>query len=200
MKSNTRNDIMTVSKTLFATHGYEGFSMRTLADVSSIGTSSIYHFFKDKDVLLSTIFTQTCCHLGDERAELPKDRTFSDLMYDRIVYQFKHIEDITFILKYFFHFKAQFQKQLVGFLPKEAYIHISEVLEVGIASGGLCMRPKNIDENAKFIAHAINGYLMEYFPDPPSSTEMKLVISQIHSFIMRGLGLPSGGAHELAAI
>ena len=69
----TQTDILirTTSKRLFAKYGYDGISMRILAKESGVGLSSIYHFFKDKDILLKTIYEETNRTLGVERSQLP---------------------------------------------------------------------------------------------------------------------------------
>lgn len=172
--------------------------MRILAEKSAIGISSIYHFFEDKDVLLTDVFDSTSANLGIQRAKLSTDKNFSELLYDRIEYQFKHIEDVNFVLKYYLHFREKFPKQSIGYLPEKAYLHIREILQLGVSSGELTISPTDIDENAKVITHAINGFLLEYYPLSPNKAELKVIITQIHRFIMRGLTANCGGYHDVA--
>lgn len=161
--------------------------MRILAKESGIGLSSIYHFFKDKDELLKEIFDTTNRELGIARATLPDSATASEMLRQRIVFQFEHIEDVIFVLKYYLHFRPEFIKLESGFLPTKAYLHIEEVLKVGVETGEFCIKRSEIDKESKVIAHAINGFLLEYFPVPPKRDELDAVTDSIHLFLMRSL-------------
>lgn len=187
MTTATKQTILHTSKRLFATNGYEGFSMRTLAKESGVGLSSIYHFFSDKDEILTELFKTTGQELGKARAALPDASNAQTMLRDRISFQFKHIEDVVFVLKYYLHFRPQFLKLNSGYLPQKGYLHIEEVLEAGIKSSEFAIAQSDIGKEAKVIAHAINGYLLEYYPNPPLDEELKDVVDSIHTFLMRSL-------------
>lgn len=187
MTINTRHTILKTSKRLFAVNGYEGFSMRTLAKESGVGLSSIYHFFKDKDEILKEIFDTTNYELGIARSKLPKSSSAESMLLDRIKFQFQHIEDVVFVLKYYLHFRPNFLKLNSGYLPEKGYLHIEEVLEVGVDNKEFAINVNEIDKQAKVIAHAINGFLLEYYPDPPKKNDLDEVTSSIHKFLMRSL-------------
>lgn len=187
MTAATQHTITQTAKTIFARSGYDGLSMRTLAEESHVSLSSIYHFFADKDVLLKKIFDETNTMLGIERAKLPKRKTAHALLHDRIAFQFKHIEDVVFVLKYFLHYRGQFDHLQRGYVPAKAYLHIEEVLELGRLTGELHLGLDRIASEAKIITHAINGFLLEYYPDPPRGREQREVIAGLQSFIWRAL-------------
>lgn len=186
MQNNIPTIIQT-SKKLFALGGYDGFTIRSLATKSGVGISSIYHFFKDKDVLLRHIFDTTNTELGLKRAELKNSKTASEMLYDRIVFQFKHIEDVVFVLKYYLHYRKSFLRLDRGFVPAKAYLHIEEVLQAGVKSGEFAIKPENIAQESKVITHAINGFLLEYYPNNLSGKELKDVAGVIHEFLLRSL-------------
>lgn len=187
MTIHTKRTITSNAKKLFAVNGYEGFTMRTLAKESGVGLSSIYHFFGDKDVLLKFIFDESSKQLGLERSRLTNRRTASKMLYDRIVFQFAHIEEVVFVLKYYLHFRKQFMKLDSGYLPSKAYLHIDEVLRFGITTGEFDFIDSEVEEEAKVIAHAINGFLLEYYPGEPTKSELKRVYFSIHKFLIRSL-------------
>src|SRR4051794_3381448 len=91
--------IRVTAKRLFAKFGYEGVSMRVLAEKSGVGLSSIYHFFKDKDVLLKDIYLATNRELGKERQILPDKASAEAMLAQLIDFQLKHIEDVVYVLK-----------------------------------------------------------------------------------------------------
>lgn len=187
MTNNTSAIIQEHAKQLFAERGYDGLSMRTLSQTSGVGLSSIYHFYTDKDVLLKEIFDTTNTRLGIERAKLPNRKTASAALKDRIVFQFEHIQDVVFVLKYFLQYRTDFAHLYRGYVPSKAYLHIEEVLALGNQTGEYHIAAQDIAAEAKVVTHAINGFLLEYFPNPPQGTEQKEVINSLHRFISRSL-------------
>jgi len=161
--------------------------MRILAKESGVGLSSIYHFFEHKDILLKYIFDDVSKQLGIERSMLPKRQTANQMLYDRIVFQFTHIEEVVYVLKYYLHFRKDFLKLDSGYIPTKAYLHVDEVLRFGIDNGEFEFAESEISEEAKVIAHSINGFLLEYYPEPPAKSELEGVVTTIHRFLMRSL-------------
>lgn len=196
MTQATRNTILTTAKRIFAERGYDGLSMRTLADESHVGLSSIYHFFTDKDVLLKEIFDTTNTQLGVERAKLPHRITAHALLQDRIRFQFDHIEEVVFVLKYFLQYRPQFEHKGRGYVPAKAYLHIEEVLRLGNHTKEFDIASRDIEKEAKVVTHAINGFLLEYYPDTPTGRELQEVSKSLHTFIMRSLLMTKEGKNE----
>lgn len=187
MKQKTRDTILINAKTLFALNGYEGFSIRILAKKGGVGLSSIYHFFEDKDQILNEIFDSTRKELGVNRSKLPNRTTAREMLKDRIEFQFVNIEDIVFVLKYYLHFRPNFLRIDSGYVPKTAYLHVEEVLELGVNTKEFTISSQSIDKESKVVAHAINGFLLEYYPHTPSGKELEELVNAIHEFLMRSL-------------
>lgn len=183
----TEKIIRKTAKHLFAKYGYDGVSMRTLSKESNVGLSSIYHFFKDKDILLKAIYLETNQKLGIERSLLPPQPT-AELMLEQLInFQFEHIEDVVYVLKYYLHFREDFALLPTKTLPAKSVLHVEEVIQKGIATGEYGLQIKDIAPKAKVVAHTINGYLLEYFPDVPKGKERQEMINDIVSFSMAGL-------------
>jgi len=179
--------IRAAAKHLFASQGYEGVSMRTLAKESGVGLSSIYHFFDDKDVLLKAIYEETNRCLGIARSKLPEQATARQMLAQLIDFQFEHIEDIVYVLKYYLHFRDVFAALPTKTLPAKSVLHVEEVLAKGIATGEFTIAKKDMDAKAHVLAHTINGYLLEYYPDVPNDKERRAINNDIVSFAMAGL-------------
>jgi AcrR family transcriptional regulator len=186
-RSQTDELIRDVAKHLFALHGYEGLTMRALAQKSGVGLSSIYHFFKDKDVLLQEIYRATNRRLGEARLALPEQPTAERMLAQIIEFQLNHIEDVVYVLKYYLHFREDFAKLPTSTLPAKSVLHIEEVVQKGIETGAFALKPEQVAAKAKVIAHAINGYLLEYYPDVPHGHERRQMTDEIVSFAIRGL-------------
>jgi len=186
-RNQTDEHIRATAKRLFAQFGYDGVSMRTLAQESGVGLSSIYHFFKDKDVLLKDIYQATNRKLGAERLALPPQPTARAMLAQLIDFQFDHIEDVVYVLKYYLQFRSDFAALPTKTLPAKSVLHVEEVVQKGIETGEFTIPPADVVAQAKVIAHTINGYLLEYYPDVPRGAERREMIDDIVSFSMRGL-------------
>jgi AcrR family transcriptional regulator len=185
MSEQTRLRIMQHARRLFARYDYAGVSMRDLAKASGLSLSVAYHYFKDKDVLLKEILDTTGTELGIIRAALPPTATAAAAMRQRIRFQFDHAEEVVFVLKYYLHFREAFRRVDLGFIPPKAYLHIEEVLERGVASGEF--RTLDIPKEAKVIAHAINGFVLEYYPATMTPAELDELVDDIATFIVRSI-------------
>lgn len=190
MTKDTKKHIEQTAFDIFSRGGYEALSMRELAKQSGVTLSSIYHYFADKDVLLKTIFDRTSTELGMKRAELPKRRTAEAMLRDRIAFQFEHISSVVFVLKYYLHFRPEFVRLSSGYVPAKAYLHIDEVINKGLETGEYSSQDPITD--AKIMAHAINGFLLEYFPDPPTGRELTKLVVEITDFLQRAMCAKGG--------
>lgn len=180
-----KDKILKTTKEIFSTQGYEGVSLRILARRLDIAQSSIYHHFKNKDDILLSAFEQTKKSLGKKRSKLPKTTDPKEMLKQRIEFQFKNALDVTYILKYYTHYRNEFKKNPYGYVPVEAYTHIKEVLAQGVNNNEFLN--EDIDTQAKIIAHSINGFVMEYFPKSPTKKEREELVEDISNFIYRGI-------------
>ena len=181
----TKIKILKQASILFASEGYEGLSMRTVAGKTRIAPSVLYYYFKDKDTLLKAMFDFINTNLGIERAKLVKPKTTSAMLKQRIEFQLDHAEEIVAVLKFYLTYRRKFKKLPTGFVPDKAYLHIEEVLTYGIEKKEI--EPTNIQEQAKVITHAINGFLLEYYPSIPTDREKHQLIDIIHKFLWRAI-------------
>jgi AcrR family transcriptional regulator len=179
--------IRITAKRLFAQNGYEGVSMRILAKESGVGLSSIYHFFKDKDILLKQIYTKTNNKLGTARKALPPQPTAAKMLEQLVHFQFQHSEDIVYVLKYYLHYRSSFAALPTKTLPPKSVLHIEEVVKKGLETGEFKISDSEIAAKSKVIAHTINGYLLEYYPDAPQGKELQEIVNDIVAFSITGL-------------
>jgi AcrR family transcriptional regulator len=179
--------IRVTARRLFAKHGYDGVSMRVLSRESGVGSSSIYHFFKDKDVLLRHIYDLTNRNLGIARSHLPTKTRIDETLGQLIHFQFDHIEEVVYVLKYYLTFRDDFASLRTKTLPAKSVLHIEEVVRKGIDAGVFAVAESEIVSKAKVVAHTINGYLLEYYPDVPDKKERQEIVNDIVAFSMAGL-------------
>ncbi len=170
---------------IFARAGIENFSIRKLAKEIPISPSVIYHYFSDEQSLLNAMFDYLNTELGKKRVLLPNVKTASAMLKQRIEFQLDNQEAIVAVLKYYLAFRKTFPKFKNGFVPDKSALHIEEVLKFGMQTNEFHI--VNLEDDAKVITHAINGFLLEYFPYTPEGKEKKQLIQRIYSFLIRAL-------------
>lgn len=181
-----------ITKSIFASSGYDGVSMRKIAEKMNIVPSVLYYHFQDKNHLLRMMFDTINTELGEKRKDLSPKKSFMEMLKQRIEFQIDNAESIVAVLRYFIHFRTSFPKNKYGFVPLKAYLHIQEVLEFGQKNGEI--RQINIQRESKIITHAINGFLLEYYPSTPRGKEKKELINGIAEFIHRSVCIQTTNA------
>jgi AcrR family transcriptional regulator len=84
--SPQKQAILDVAQALFAQHGYEGLSIRDLAEHCGLAKATIYHHFRDKQDLFMSVLTQEMVSMhtrimlaaGDEQNAMEKLRLVVD--------------------------------------------------------------------------------------------------------------------------
>ncbi len=179
----TQDKIITQVSKLLAQGSAETVSIRKLAEQVKIAPSVIYHYFPTKYDLLRKVYEHNNRTLGIKRAKLPETQTASEMLYQRIEFQFDNAELIVGVLNFYLSYRKEFPEHTDGYLPDKTYLHIQEVIEFGINTGELANI--DIEKQARVAVHAINGYLLEYFPNIPTGSARKKVVLELHDFIWR---------------
>ncbi len=170
---------------LYAKSGFEEFSIRRLAENIGITHSVIYHYFKNEETLLREIFIYINHALGIKRASLPHVASASEMLKQRIAFQIDNSQDVVTVLKYYISHRLQFKRTRGGFVPDKSALHIEEVLDLGNKTGEFHIT--NLHDDAKVITHAINGFLLEYFPHVPKGKEKNDLVERIYRFLIKSL-------------
>lgn len=181
----TQDTILEKAVELYAQHGYEEFSIRKLAKRIPISHSVLYHYYEDEADILRNMFEYANRTLGRLRAELSEKKSAKEMLQQRIAFQIEHSDLIVAVLKYYLSHRPQFKKNRKGFVPDKSALHIEEVLKKGVATKEF--RVYDLEDDAKVITHAINGFLLEYYPHKPTGREKKLLIRRIYQFVARAL-------------
>lgn len=170
---------------IYAMEGGGGFSIRKLASEVKIAPSVIYHYYTNEDELLRSMFDYLNTQLGKKRAQLQQPKTAAQMLKQRIGFQIDNGQEIVAVLKYYFAYRDKFGKNKSGFLPEKSTLHIEEVLRYGTKTGEF--QVGNIKGDAQVITHAINGFLLEYYPYRPNDKEKRILINKIFRFLIKAL-------------
>lgn len=183
MSGNRLQQLLSTSAGMLAESGAEALSMRNLGAKVGIRPSVIYHYFESKEDLLFKTFQYCTQRLGHSLVQLPTNlRSVSDLLHQRIEFQFDNADLMVASLKYFM---ANGVKLGEAGVPPQVYHHICEVLERGVQEGVFVI--EDVAAEAKAITHTINGFILEYYPDVPVDDDRRKLITQIHGFVLRAL-------------
>lgn len=181
------NDVLLLEKSaaIFGRLGLEGFNIRLLAKEVGISPSVIYHYFENETVLLKAMFDYCNKTLGQRRAGLVEVKNAGEMLKQRIGFQIDNSEFIVAVLKYYLAFRNDFARSKHGFLPDKSTLHIEEVLEYGIKTKEFVV--VDIKNDAAVITHAINGFLLEFYPYKLKEKEKNELIEKIYNFLLRAL-------------
>ncbi|MCB9801195.1 MAG: TetR/AcrR family transcriptional regulator [Pseudomonadales bacterium] len=185
MTKITTDDILKGAVNLYANSGFENFSIRKLGSHINISHSVIYHYYENESKLLKAMFEYASRELGRKRRDLPQPKDAVQMLQERIVFQIDNSELIVAVLKYYLSHRPDFEQHSDGFIPDKSTLHIEEVLEYGVSTGQFVV--KNIQDDAKIIAHSINGFLLEYYPYTPTLQEKEELVTKITNFLVRAL-------------
>ncbi len=174
--------ILDTAVEIFARGGLGEFSIRRLAGQIGIAPSVIYHYFPDEDTLLRSMFDYANHELGLRRSLLKYPKTTSALLRQRIAFQLDNAELIVAVLKYYFAYRSTFPKNKHGYVPDKSALHMEEVLQFARERGEYTR--KTLEDDAKVMTHAVNGFLLEYYPHKVEGTEKKQLVQRIHRFLM----------------
>jgi AcrR family transcriptional regulator len=77
-KAHLRSAILMAARKLFVRVGYEGFSMRALAQRMHCSPAAIYLYFENRDELFDCLVEDSFTRLGEVRARLERNRPEND--------------------------------------------------------------------------------------------------------------------------
>lgn len=186
-----KEQILNTTRTIYAKEGDGGLSTRRIAKELGVVQSVLFHHYPSKNELLTATYMATNTTLGIARTKLNASRPFPEQIDQIIRFQFEHAEEIVFVLKYYMHFRNNFEHNQFGFLPEKAHLHIKEIMARALLNGEITVN--DLDGDAKVFAHAINGYLLEYFPIAPTKEELDNISDRLTSFICFALNYQSKG-------
>jgi AcrR family transcriptional regulator len=185
MTKVNNNLILEKASEIFASGGLGEFRIRLLAIKSGIAPSVIYHYYKDEKSLLKAMFNYTNAELGKKRAMLPVSRNTESMLKQRINFQLDNADKIVAVLKYYLAFRKNFPKNNGGFIPDKSSLHMEEVLEFAKKEG--IYKRNLLKDDAKVMTHAINGFLLEYFPYRVEGKEKTALVNRIYKFLYLSL-------------
>lgn len=152
-------------------------SMRQIARAANLQQSVIYHYFASKEELLKEAFLAAQQGVHQALLDLPTESDINKLLRQRIEYHLDNGHLVIPMLRYFMAFRAD------DSISPGAYRHIQEVIDCGCRQGVYASSDPGAD--AKVIAHAINGFLLEHFPIDPNRKSQ--IVATVQSFAERSL-------------
>jgi AcrR family transcriptional regulator len=185
-ETSTRNTIILCTIPLLARNGYEGTSMRAIANAAQVEQSLLYYHFVDKAALLRAVRQHLNTQLDESLQALSPVQSTAELLRQRLRFQIEQREAIVCLLQYFMAVKQDFPRQAGGYVPERAYQHMRDIVDAGLAEG--CYKSADPNFDAKILTHLVNGFLIEYYPNDMPAKEVATLTEQLAQFIERALG------------
>lgn len=190
MSEETRTRLIKETLRLMAVVGPDEISMRRVAQESNIQQSVIYYYFPDKDSLLAAAFGSAQKQIRAALMGLRQLQDPREMLQQRINYHFTHGHLIVPMLRYFMAVKLSKPGVPGAFIPEAAYRHIQEPIELGNKTGVFSSPDPAAD--ARIITHAINGLILEHYPDKLTPKTRRELEQNMYLFIERALTAKGG--------
>jgi AcrR family transcriptional regulator len=189
-KQEIRQAILDAAAELFVAQGYQGFSLRQVAEQIGYSATTIYHHFANKDDLLFTVADAGFTRFGSElmaaamRRHEPLERieaigrAYIEFgLRNPNYYQLMFIERADFMLGY----RAGERKPRLGSLDI-----VRETIRAGIDQGRI--RPGDPDIYANALWAAVHGVVTMFIAFPTrDATQINATIDATLSIVIRGL-------------
>jgi AcrR family transcriptional regulator len=187
----SKEDILTIAIPLYATSGYAGVSMRTIAQKVGVSAAALYHHFPDKQTLYLAAMTQT---FADKAASLEKILGGKAAPEERLA---KFITCLCVLVQQDKDFSRLIQREMIDGDKSRLQLLATEVYQ-GLFQGviGLC-RELDVQHDPYLLAISIIGLVMYHFqsatirPFLPYSKEQhsdpQVVARHITQLILQGL-------------
>jgi len=187
----SKEDILTIAIPLYATSGYAGVSMRTIAKKVGVSAAALYHHFPDKQTLYLAAMTQT---FADKAASLEKILGGKAAPEQRLA---KFITCLCVLVQQDNDFSRLIQREMIDGDKSRLQLLATEVYQrlfQGVI--GLC-RELDAQHDPYLLAISIIGLVMYHFqtatirPYLPYSKEQHsdphVVATHIAQLILQGL-------------
>lgn len=134
--------ILDAAVRLFSTHGFDGVSMRTIADAAGVSKSNIYHHFRSKDELYLAIMQSSAARLAelvDTLAEGagPFPQRLRAFARAHMEHLFGHATTVRLLLREVFTGRDKWQRLLIDHVVGDIVRRLRAIFEKGQAEGAL---------------------------------------------------------------
>jgi len=165
VKTETREMILDAARELFTSEGYEGVSMRKVAEKIEYSPTAIYLHFKDKEDLFHELCQEDFARLAEEfqRAPMPPDPLERIRQVGRVY--------IEFGLRFPNHFKLMFMTphppteldeldhEVKGDPEKDAYAFLIHTVRYAMDAGVFRDDLRNVDLIAQTLWASVHGVI-----------------------------------------
>lgn len=167
-KQEVRQAILDAAAALFAEHGYQGFSLRQVAEQIGYSATTIYHHFESKDDLLFTVADEGFIRFGKQLlaaayAEPDPLRRIEAIgrAYIHFGLSYPHYYELMFIERadFMLGYRAGERKPRLGSLDI-----VAQTIQEGMERG--MIRPGVFSEYANALWAAVHGVVALYIAMP----------------------------------
>jgi len=193
--------ILDAAVTLFAEHGYDGVSMRTVAREAGVSKSNIYHHFESKEALYLAIMQSSAEKLSEMVENLAEGRGEFDVRLREfarvhLAHLFDNATTVRLIIRELFTGASKWQKIMVEQVVGGIFERLISIFEKGQQAGllrpgldpGLCAFLILGSDLFYFQTHDLNQYppLNKYVRSTQEFSE------EMMNIVLHGMLIPAG--------
>jgi len=182
-----RREILKAAKEVFARKGVEGTGMTHVAEATGMGRSSLYHYFKDKDMLVAALIQELMQQEEDQFRAALENGTGSPLerITELIGKQVDTFDEWRKMAGLTLDLWSRHQQKLRPFF-RDLRTLLSTLIEEGQEKGDID-RSVDADFTSASIIATIDGLLLQYVVDPDAFSDRELVRSEMIKAVTRQL-------------
>ncbi|MCP4314886.1 MAG: TetR/AcrR family transcriptional regulator [Hyphomicrobiales bacterium] len=90
---NNRNHILKTAETLFVDKGFDGTSVDSIAKTAGVNKALIYYYFKNKDDVILSLFSEMALEMGREANEADVPRDDADALTAKVAQEIAYLSD-----------------------------------------------------------------------------------------------------------
>lgn len=180
----------------FAQRGFDGVSMRDIAQECGISKATLYHYFPDKDSLLrplvmgmtKSLYLHVARHDDPSRPAVERLRVF--VVESAHFFELHRWAWIASSSTFWSDPKARTRKERLGWRDRYEQL-VRDILQAGIAAGEI--RPLDIPIAGRMILGAVN-WLPRWY-DPKGTLAAPEIAQRFCEMMVDGIRAPAAGRH-----
>jgi AcrR family transcriptional regulator len=174
--------ILSAALCLFSAHGFDGVSIKEIAETAQVAPGLIYHYFKNKeDLLYSTIeryafVPELCCCV-----EMPTELKIEDALLGAAKAVYRVFRQNEALLRVFFSQAVTNPTVNRRWLDviRHGAAHLADLLRQHVETGEL--RPHDADVVARTLIHASSAFAITGIGEPALETLVSVVLDGIRA-------------------
>jgi len=189
VKSEVRNEIISVARKVFSRLGYKGTTMEEIARASKKGKSSIYYYYKSKEEIFEAVVVREAQELKKQlekvihSGQTPMERLKDYMMFR--VYHVKTVSNFYSVINEDSFEQMKFVERIRSKFEDEEYKMVLNILERGVEEGDFVINNPHIGAIA--FTTMLKGLELPLFLNKYSRVQKEQLLEDLIQVVFYGL-------------